>query len=412
MENDKKLKAEIDDEPLSTLLKPQGRTAHRVGRCFEVKEPDAGDDKPEGEPGNIIHYYIEVLDNKSVALELMDSAGNPTGEIAVEGISHDDFSNRFKSCSEHDCSLQSRTIEEIKKKMSEARADMGEDHLKKGEFDEAEDKFKRSLKFNEENVRSQVGLGMTHMEQDRVDEALEIFKKISESNVIFEQSNKHTFNDFGIYLRKKGLFVQATQNYEKAILVDPYDEILYYNLGRAYWEMEKVQDAIEKIKEGLKIAREKRLKFMAGMEIKGGGEIDFKAEEKYLVETTDLATIALDRYMKKEKEMLESLFSGIDIDEEDEREDTGKFEMPVSRLLELLKEEDAEIDMESKLKAVNNLENIRDELGEEKPDIKRIVKWLKKAMENLGDLNLKGEKAKAVQDVEEHLKSLIEADGS
>ncbi len=185
---------------------------------------------------------------------------------------------------------------------------MAEEHLKNNEFEKAEEKFKRSLKFDENNMQALVGLGKTHMEQDRVDEAMAVFKKIGEYNSLYEESNKHTFNDFAIYLRKNELIDQAIENYEKAIMLDPQDEILYYNLGRAKWENQEMQAAIQKLREGLKIADDKKRKLAENPNAtdKNGDELE---EKKYLMESADVATRILDFYMKSEKEMLEQLFS-------------------------------------------------------------------------------------------------------
>lgn len=42
-------------------------------------------------------------------------------------------------------------------------------------------------------------------------------------------------------------------NYEKAVLIDPKDEALYYNLSVAYEKKELISKAIEKLKEALEI---------------------------------------------------------------------------------------------------------------------------------------------------------------
>ncbi|MFQ5432351.1 MAG: tetratricopeptide repeat protein [Nitrospinota bacterium] len=233
----------------------KSREYEKIGRCFEVesgKEKSTGSEKADQE-SSVNHYYIEMLDNKKIALEKVDDDGEPTGEMAEEGISVDEFHKRYKTCSHHDCPLQPRTIDEIRKKMSDNRVELAEEHLKNGELDLAEDKFNRALKYDEESVRAQLGIGKVRMEQDKIDEAMKIFSEISESNAIYEMANKHTFNDFGIYLRKKNLNDLAIDNYEKAISIDDKDAALYFNLSRAYAEKGDVQTGIAKMKEALNI---------------------------------------------------------------------------------------------------------------------------------------------------------------
>ncbi|VAX24663.1 hypothetical protein MNBD_NITROSPINAE01-72 [hydrothermal vent metagenome] len=281
----------------------------KIGRCFEVPGCDSELDMVHDNSANVRHFYIELLDGGTVALELIDANGDPSGNILEEGVALKNFSLKYKSCSEHDCPLQSRTVDEIAQKMSQTRSDMAEEHLKNNDFEKAEETFKRSLKFDENNMQALVGLGKTHMEQDRVDEAMAVFKKIGDSNALYEESNKHTFNDFAIYLRKNDLIDQAIENYEKAIMLDPQDEILYYNLGRAKWENKEMQTAIQKLREGLKIADGKKRKFAENQNATDKNDEDLEEEKKYLIESADVATRILDLYMKSEKEMLEQLFS-------------------------------------------------------------------------------------------------------
>ncbi|MEE8483940.1 MAG: tetratricopeptide repeat protein, partial [Nitrospinota bacterium] len=136
------------------------------------------------------------------------------------------------------------------------RSKMGEEHLEKGEFKEAEDKFKRALAFDEENVKAKFGLGKTHLEQGKTDEAMEIFNELSQIDSLFEEENKHVFNEFGIELRKLEKYDLAIANYEKAITIDALDEALYYNLARAYDKKDLLGKAIEKLKEALKIEKD------------------------------------------------------------------------------------------------------------------------------------------------------------
>lgn len=235
-----------------------------IGRCFEIIEKEqAKVVAQKTKDGLVVHYYIEVLEDKSMALEMVGKNSEPTG-ILIENISTEDFAKKFKTCSQHECSMHKKTVDEIGKKMAENRVTMGEKHLKDGELEKAEGKFKRALTFDEASVRASLGLGKTKMAQDKIEEAMKIFKKLSADNAIYDTSNKHTLNDFGIYLRRKGLFSLAIENYEKAISTDPTDEALYFNLGIAYKasstsaegtdkELAFIQKAISILKEALEL---------------------------------------------------------------------------------------------------------------------------------------------------------------
>ena len=253
------------------------REPEKIGRCFEIiAEGSDGSDRPE----TVNHYYIELLSSGNIALEKVDETGEPKGEIVEEELPVEEFNKRFKTCSHHDCPLQPRTIDEIKKKMSDNRVELAEEHLKNGELQKAEDKFKRALKYDDESIKAQLGIGKVRMAEDKVDEAMKIFKEIGESNEIYESANKHTFNDFGIYLRKKGLLDLAIGNYEKAITIDEKDEALYFNLSRAYVMKGEIQTGIQKMKEALIV------------------DPDFKEAKQHL-----------DMFMKQEEDRLKNILT-------------------------------------------------------------------------------------------------------
>ncbi|VAX17538.1 hypothetical protein MNBD_NITROSPINAE04-519 [hydrothermal vent metagenome] len=259
----------------------------RVGRCFEIKKADGPEEKDI-----VIHYYIEILEDKTIALELVDDKGNPTGEIVEQDLSTDDFNKQYTSCSHHDCPLAPKTIDEIKKKMADNRVAMGEKHLKNGELGKAEDKFNRALVFEAGNLKAEFGIGKIRMEQNKRAEAEKIFKQISEANEIYDMANKHTFNEFGIYLRKQEMYEIAIQSYEKAITMDEKDVALYFNLGKAYAMKGEFQPGIEKLKEALAI------------------QPDFPEAAEHLK-----------KYLKDEEAMLKKLLRKTEIDDEPGREE-------------------------------------------------------------------------------------------
>lgn len=291
---------ELDKDKNSDTLEPKKSGGKKIGRCFEIAEKEQEDTFCiKTIEGFVIHYYIEMLDDKSVVLELVGENGEPTGKL-IEQISSADFSEKFKTCSNHICQMKAKTLDEISKKMAENRVDMGEKHLENGELEEAEDKFSRALKFDEKSVRASLGMGKTKMEQEKVDEAMEIFSKLTKENAIYELSNKHTLNQFGIYLRRKAIFDLAIDNYEKAISIDPRDEVLYFNLGKAYAikgsSLNTPKEAMGFIQKGIGILQE-------ALSINA----DFPE-----------ATEFLKKMIRKEKTMLDNILSAADSNFDDE----------------------------------------------------------------------------------------------
>ena len=78
----------------------------------------------------------------------------------------------------------------------------------------------------------------------------EIFVKISKTEAIFEEKNKHFFNECAIPLRKQKLYDEAIEYYQKGIELSPNDENLYFNSARALFEKgdhEKAKESIFKV---------------------------------------------------------------------------------------------------------------------------------------------------------------------
>ena len=83
------------------------------------------------------------------------------------------------------------------------------------------------------------------MEMGEEAKAKEVFRKITEIDAIFEKENKHIFNEFGISLRKAGMYEEALGHYGKAIEISPDDEHLYFNVARVYYEKGDIPAAME-----------------------------------------------------------------------------------------------------------------------------------------------------------------------
>lgn len=111
-----------------------------------------------------------------------------------------------------------------------------EDHREKGAYYSAQFGFEAALEFDERNVRANFGLGLTYMDRGDRDKAADMFRQVVALDAAFSPEHKHLFNEFGISLRKSGLFDQAVEYYARALEITANDENLYYNMARAHFE--------------------------------------------------------------------------------------------------------------------------------------------------------------------------------
>jgi len=117
----------------------------------------------------------------------------------------------------------------------------------------AEFEYSNALNLDEQNVRANFGIGLCLLARDENDKAKEVFDRIVKIESAFEDEHKHLFNEYGIALRKKKMVEQAVDYYSRALELSQNDENLWYNLGRALFDLEEWNECAEAAKQCLSI---------------------------------------------------------------------------------------------------------------------------------------------------------------
>jgi tetratricopeptide (TPR) repeat protein len=154
----------------------------------------------------------EQGDDEKVKLTFLGNEGQPTG-IVID-IVLDEFLKKYTL----DLNYRVKTKEEDERDRHIAIA---EKHREHGEPNSAEFEYTKALKIDPESVRANFGIGTLYMDMGEADKAKDIFRKISQIEALFEEENKHIFNEFGIELRKADMAEEALGNYLKAITISP-----------------------------------------------------------------------------------------------------------------------------------------------------------------------------------------------
>jgi len=186
----------------------------------------------------------EQVNEEKVKLAFLGNDGRPTG-IVIE-IALDEFLRRYTL----DPNFKVKTKEESERDRHIAIA---EKHRARGEHFSAEMEYNSALKVDPESIRANFGIGTLYMEMGDTSRAKEVFRQLSEIEAIFEEDNKHIFNEFGIELRKASMIDEALANYLKAITISPQDEHLHFNIARVYYDKKELNDALEWIRKGIEI---------------------------------------------------------------------------------------------------------------------------------------------------------------
>ncbi|QGY40039.1 tetratricopeptide repeat protein [Pseudodesulfovibrio cashew] len=120
----------------------------------------------------------------------------------------------------------------------------GDKHRERNEPLSAEMYYVEALDTEVTNVRAIFGLGLIYLQRGDCEKGKVLFEELVQIKAAFNVEHKHLFNEFGIALRKAGMFDEAVSYYGRAVeLADP-DENLYYNLARVFFEKDDWDQAI------------------------------------------------------------------------------------------------------------------------------------------------------------------------
>jgi len=113
--------------------------------------------------------------------------------------------------------------------------------------------YEKVLVIDEENIRANFGLGISYLAMERPEKALYVFREILRLDEAFREEHKHLFNEFGISLRRKGLYAETLEFYFKAQEMTSMDENLQFNIARAFFEMGDAEKAVGHLLKALDI---------------------------------------------------------------------------------------------------------------------------------------------------------------
>lgn len=190
------------------------------------------------------YCQAEQIDEEKVKLTFLGNEGKPTG-IVIE-LPYDEFLKRYTL----DPNFRVKTKNEAE---HDRHVAIAEKHRARGEHFSAEFEYTNALKIDPESIRANFGIGTLYMEMGDTGKAKEVFQKLSEIDAIFEEENKHIFNEFGIELRKANMVDEALANYKKAIAISPEDEHLHFNIARLYYDKKELDEAIEWLRKAQEI---------------------------------------------------------------------------------------------------------------------------------------------------------------
>lgn len=129
----------------------------------------------------------------------------------------------------------------------------GDKYREQGKPLSAEMEYSEALNVDETNIRAIFGLGLVYLAREEAEKSQTVFNQLISMEAAFSVTHKHLFNEFGIALRKAGLYAEAVEYYTKAVDMGDEDDNLFYNLSRAHYENNDWDKSIEFAARALKL---------------------------------------------------------------------------------------------------------------------------------------------------------------
>ncbi|CCH50038.1 tetratricopeptide repeat protein [Pseudodesulfovibrio piezophilus] len=176
-----------------------------------------------------LYWYVEEIEDKLFAVRQINTNSVPSGDEKI--ISLDELMAEYSPEVEY---FEDQTLPAMQN--LDDHLDLGESLREEERFYSAEHCFTNALGIDEKNVRALFNLGLIYLESHNIERARDMMQEILKIKAAFKGKNHHLFNEFGIALRKSGLYDESVEYYAKAVEFAPEDENLFYNLSRANYE--------------------------------------------------------------------------------------------------------------------------------------------------------------------------------
>ncbi len=185
-----------------------------------------------------VNYYEAFPQGEGrYKLVLLDLNDQPTGFSEI--VTENELKKNYEFAPNYFENKMTSQEKEVARKLANGR-----EHLKKEEYFSAEFEFDGVIEIDERNLEAHVAKSEAQLGQGDVDAARQTLEKVSEFEELYEKSNKHIFNSYGMTLRKGGFFDKAVESYAKALRMDPADENLFYSIGRATYDKKDNRKAL------------------------------------------------------------------------------------------------------------------------------------------------------------------------
>jgi tetratricopeptide (TPR) repeat protein len=147
----------------------------------------------------------------------------------------------------------STSLEVLKKdpRNSEFYTKLGVFYMLRGEYDQAKEKFERSIEIKRFNPKAHNNLGVIYLQTNEPDRAVEEFKQA----LSYHSDYAEAHNNLAKALATKGFLDEAIKEEKEAIRIDPFTAEFHFNLARFYENRGLLNEAVGPYQESVKLDR-------------------------------------------------------------------------------------------------------------------------------------------------------------
>ncbi|WP_022662320.1 tetratricopeptide repeat protein [Paucidesulfovibrio longus] len=192
------------------------------------------------------YWFVIRLDEERYSVQPLNGHHLPSG--VTKTVTKEEFLQYYTPEMEYFRKHTAPALESLREKLF-----MGRRFFDMGRLDKAEKLFCSIVLQDETNIDANTGLTEVYANQKRFTDLRTVLDRLFGVDDLFREQQRHKFNEFGILLRKQGLFDDAVRFYRKALEVNPEDDHLHFNLARAYYERGRKDSCLEHLYECLRL---------------------------------------------------------------------------------------------------------------------------------------------------------------
>jgi tetratricopeptide (TPR) repeat protein len=139
----------------------------------------------------------------------------------------------------------------------------------RGHFEEAIKSFRKATLINNQHARAFKQMGLVYQKLGRIEDAQGCLEHAAELHMTLNQENEaeeifntvlalrpdttNVYNSLGIIYRRQGRLDESLKAYQKAVLVHPDDEHIFFNMARCQIDLDMTAEARQALKRAIEL---------------------------------------------------------------------------------------------------------------------------------------------------------------